>query len=115
MIWLERTPCRTGLPTITVRMWLFAELSSSSHVSTSTPFGPSAAMTEGRFAASQASPSARLQPAVVELCVLWQLFGITYTRFGSVPPLMSAARSDHGLSFVWSRFGKSVHGSCLRV
>jgi len=93
----------TSGPTSAVRMWLLAELSSSSHVSTSRPFGPSAAITAGRFAASHASPSAMPQPAVL-LCVLWQLFGMMKTRLGSVPPAMSAARSVYGRSFAWVTF-----------
>jgi hypothetical protein len=56
-------------------MWLLADESSSSHVRMSTPSGPSAAITAGRLFASHVSPSGSVQPAVLLLCVLWQLFG----------------------------------------
>src|ERR1043166_4159683 len=66
----------------------------------------------GTFCASQLSPTSAVQPVS---CELLQLLGITNARFGSVPPEMSAARSEYGRSLEWSRLEKSVHGPCLRV
>src|SRR5690349_23627549 len=115
MVRLVSTPCSTGAPATTVRMWLPAVLSSSSQVRKSAPFGPNAFRTGGRLLESQVSAFAVAQPAVLLLCELSQLLGMMKTRLGSVWAAMSAARSGYGRSLVWSRFEKLVQGSCFRV
>src|SRR5436309_11318012 len=99
----------------TVRMLLPAVRSSSSQVSTMKSLGPSAWRIGGRLAASHASPCAIPQLGSAVLWVLWQLFGTTNARLGSVPAARSAARSPYGRSFEWSTLLKDVQGQCLRV